>query len=71
MFKKLAKRNWKTTAAGLGTLALAAWQIYHAPATAADPQTVATVTAGIGLILASDAKPAAAETAGAPKEPRR
>jgi hypothetical protein len=52
---KNVKRSWKTTLLGAITLGLAGLQVYAEPKTAANPETLATITAGIGLILAKDA----------------
>jgi pterin-4a-carbinolamine dehydratase len=47
-------RSWKTTLAGILSLAFTALQIWHNPETLTDPKTVTGVAAGIGLILAKD-----------------
>lgn len=49
-----AKRNWKTSVFGALMLALAGFSIYTDPAKATDPQTIATIGGGVGLILARD-----------------
>lgn len=48
-------RNWKTTLAGIGTLVLAGATIANHPTALLDPQTLATIAAGVGLILGKDA----------------
>lgn len=49
-----AKRNWKTTLAGILTLAFAGLSIWQDPAKASDPATVGGIVAGVGLIVAKD-----------------
>jgi hypothetical protein len=49
-----AKRNWKTTIVGILVLALSGFSIYSDPSKATDPQTIAQIGGGIGLILAKD-----------------
>lgn len=53
-FFKNAAVNWQSTLAGLATLGFAAYKIYSNPASAADPSTIASITAGLGLITAKD-----------------
>jgi len=47
--------NWKTTLAGIFTLAATLLNILHDPSQAASPGTVAGVATGVGLIVAKDA----------------
>jgi hypothetical protein len=55
---KNAKRNWKTTLAGILTLLATGVGIYINPAILLDPQqaavTAGAITAGVGLIAAKD-----------------
>jgi hypothetical protein len=51
---RTAKRNWKTTLFGVLTLGLVGVQVYAAPGSAASAETLAKVSAGIGLICAKD-----------------
>jgi hypothetical protein len=59
-----AKRNWKTTVFGILMLALSGFSIYSNPAKASDPETIATIVGGIGLVAAKDGDKTG--TAGAP-----
>lgn len=56
---KNARRNWKTTAGGVLTLAATGYAVAANPAVLASPEglagVVAGVSAGIGLIKAKDA----------------
>ena len=49
-----AKRNWKTTITGIIMLALAAVGVWHNPASVSDPNVIATIAGGVGLIAAKD-----------------
>lgn len=49
-----ATRNWKTTVFGILMLAFSGLSIYSDPNKATDPQTMAQVAAGVGLIVAKD-----------------
>ncbi len=51
---KNARRNWKTTIAGIFALAITGLQVYQNPASLLDPSTFGGITAGVGLILAKD-----------------
>jgi hypothetical protein len=51
---KDAKRNWKTTVAGILTLAFAGLSIWQDPAKASDPATIGGLVTGVGLIVAKD-----------------
>ena len=56
------KQNWKTTLAGLLSLAATGYAISQNPGTAiSNPQTISTILAGVGLLAAADSgqKPAA------------
>ncbi len=48
-------RNWKTTVFGILMLAISGFTIYSDPGKATDPNTMATVAGGLGLLLAKDA----------------
>jgi hypothetical protein len=50
------KKSWKTTVFGILSLSLAGFQIYTNPATATDPNIMAAVATGLGLIMAKDAE---------------
>ena len=50
---KNALKNWRTTVAGLATIASAAIQIHHAGDVAGQ---LPTILGGLGLIVASDSK---------------
>ena len=52
---KNATRNWKTTFAGILSLALTGFSIYTNPASLANPEVFTGIVAGVGLILAKDA----------------
>lgn len=52
---KTAKRNWKTTLAGIATLALTGVGVWANPRKATDPNVIAAVVGAIGLIAARDA----------------
>jgi hypothetical protein len=51
---KNAKRNWKTTLAGVLTLAFTGLTIYADPSRLADPTTISGIVGGVGLIVAKD-----------------
>lgn len=51
---KQATASWKTTLSGILALAVAGLQIYQDPSTVANPQTLATIIGGVGLIAAKD-----------------
>jgi hypothetical protein len=59
---KPVTKNWQTSLAGILTLLLTGLQIYHDPSAATNPQTIAQIAGGIGLIVAKDA--------GAPETPK-
>ena len=46
--------SWKTTVFGTLMLALAGFSIYTDPAKATDPNVMATIAGGMGLLLAKD-----------------
>lgn len=50
------KKNLKTTLMGIATLILTGLNIWANPAAAATPETLAGISAGIGLILAQDSQ---------------
>jgi hypothetical protein len=52
---KPVAKNWQTSLAGILTLLLTGLQIYHDPSAATNPQTIAQIAGGIGLIVAKDA----------------
>lgn len=47
-------RNWKTSLAGIAALISAIAAIIQAPEKAAEPTTISSILAGIGLLLAKD-----------------
>lgn len=51
---KNIKRNWKTTLAGILAIFSGGVAIYNNPANLNDPQTLAAIAGGVGLILAKD-----------------
>ena len=54
---KTALANWKTSLAGVITLALAAVAACKNPAVITEPAFIAMVTAGAGLVATQDAQP--------------
>ncbi|HWR54803.1 MAG TPA: hypothetical protein VN428_27085 [Bryobacteraceae bacterium] len=49
-----AKRNWITTIFGILMLAMGGLRIYENPAKATDPEVIAMIGGGAGLIAAKD-----------------
>ena len=47
-------KNWKTTVAGVLSLAMAVFKFINDPKSAGEPDTIAAITAGVGLVLAKD-----------------
>lgn len=47
-------KNWKTTVAGILSLAMAALKIINDPTSAGEPEVLACITTGVGLVLAKD-----------------
>lgn len=45
-------KNWKTILSGVLTLGLTGLSIAHNPTSILDPQTIAAITAGVGLLFA-------------------
>ena len=46
--------SWKTTLAGVATLALVGLRVHADPKSISDPTTMVAITTGIGLLLAKD-----------------
>lgn len=51
---KNTKRNWITTLFGILTLFMTGLQVAQKPETVNDPQTMAQIAGGVGLIAAKD-----------------
>lgn len=52
---KPVKRSWKTTILGMISLAFVGAQVYQNPMKLAEPETIAILASGIGLVAAKDA----------------
>ena len=47
-------KSWKTTFAGIALMGLSGWTAVKHPEKATDPQTVATLVTGAGLLASKD-----------------
>jgi hypothetical protein len=53
-FFSYVRKNWATTALGLGTLASVGFSGYANPAILANPGTISAILTGFGMIVAPD-----------------
>ena len=59
---RTAAKNWKSSLAGIVTLALAGVAAYRNPSVMGEPGYLGMVMAGLGLIVSQDGKPDAPPT---------